>query len=205
MITACGDSGSSSSGAQTSGSITRPADSTGSQIKGSPETTATVGQAYRFQPTVASASSATKFSITNTPLWAKFDAKTGTLSGTPNANEVGVYPGITISLVDGANVVVLPAFSITVTEANPQSNVTLSWQPPSENADGSPLKDLKGYKVHYGPRSKKYSDIIQVANPGLTTYVVQNLDAGKYYFAVTAYNAAGQESSLSQEVSTQVD
>jgi hypothetical protein len=92
-----------------------------------------------------------------------------------------------------------------VSEGNPQSNVTLSWQAPTQNADGSALVDLKGYKVHYGSESKSYSDTIQVSNAGITTYVVENLNAGKYYFAVTAYNSAGQESSLSPEVSTQVD
>jgi hypothetical protein len=35
--------------------------------------------------------------------------------------------------------------------------------------------------------------------------VVQNLPAGTYYFAITAYNGTGIESSLSAEVSTQVN
>ncbi len=130
---------------------------------------------------------------------------TGKLTGTPSVNQVGTYKGIAISVVAGAKTAALPAFSIVVAEANSQTAVTLSWQAPTENADGSALIDLKGYKVHYGAASKTYSDTIQVANPGLTSYVVQNLASGKYYFAVTAYNAAGQESSLSPEVSTQVD
>ena len=107
--------------------------------------------------------------------------------------------------VSGTKTATLPAFSIVVTEGNSKGNVTLSWQAPTSNADGTTLVDLKGYKVHYGPSSKTYSDTIQVTNPGITTYVVDNLKAGQYYFAVTAYNAAGQESSLSSEVSTQVD
>jgi hypothetical protein len=148
---------------------------------------------------------AVKFSITNTPAWAKFDASTGTLTGTPTASQVGTYKGITIAALVGGKTATLPAFSIVVTEGNAQSNVTLSWDAPTLNADGSTLADLKGYKVHYGSASKSYSDTIQVTNPGLTTYVVENLAAGKYYFAVTAYNSAGQESSLSSEVSTQVD
>jgi hypothetical protein len=211
-LAACGgDSGSAASqAASTNGSINREATTTdtaaGMQIKGSPVTTASVGQAYSFQPTVASAASTKlKFSITNTPAWAKFDPTSGKLTGTPSASQVGTYKGITISVVAGTTTAALPAFSIVVTEGNSQSNVTLSWQAPTENADGSALVDLKGYKVHYGAASKTYSDTIQVANPGLTTYVVQNLGAGKYYFAVTAYNSAGQESSLSPEVSTQVD
>jgi hypothetical protein len=178
----------------------------GIQIQGSPATTVKVGQAYSFQPTVpGTTGAAVKFSITNTPSWAKFDATTGTLTGTPSATQVGTYKGITIAAVAGTKTATLPAFSIVVTEGNAQSNVTLSWQAPTMNADGSALVDLKGYKVHYGSASKSYSDTIQVSNPGVLTYVVENLSAGKYYFAVTAYNSAGQESSLSPEVSTQVD
>jgi hypothetical protein len=213
-LAACGgNSGSSASQAvstNASNPINRAAPTTataaGMQINGSPVTTATVGQAYSFQPTVASAAgTALKFSIANTPAWAKFDPTSGKLTGTPSASQVGTYKGIAISVVAGTTTAALPAFSIVVTDSNSQSNVTLSWQAPTENADGSALVDLKGYKVHYGSTSKTYSDTIQVSNPGLTTYVVQNLNAGKYYFAVTAYNSSGQESSLSPEVSTQVD
>ena len=215
-LAACGDdSGSDVSQAVSTSTPSFPIDRsgttptetvTGMQLQGSPGTTATVGQAYSFKPTVAgTASTSLKFSIVNTPAWAKFDATSGTLTGTPSASQVGTYKGITISVVAGTTTATLPAFSIVVADGNSQSNVTLSWQPPTENADGTTLVDLKGYKVHYGSASKAYSDTIQVANAGLTTYVVQNLAAGKYYFAITAYNAAGQESALSPEVSTQVD
>jgi len=216
-LAACGDdSGSSASQAVSTSTSGFPIDRTATtpttataaavQITGSPATSATVGQAYSFQPTVAgAASTAVKFSIANTPPWAKFDPTTGKLTGTPSASQVGTYKGVTISVVAGTTTVALPAFSIVVAEGNSQSSVTLSWQAPTENADGSTLVDLKGYKVHYGSASKTYSDTIQVANAGLTTYVVQNLVAGKYFFAVTAYNSAGQESSLSPEVTTQVD
>jgi hypothetical protein len=172
----------------------------------SPATTAKVGQAYSFQPTVPGASgAAVKFSITNTPSWAKFDTATGKLTGTPSATQVGTYKDITIAAAFGTKTVTLPAFSIVVGDGNPVGGVTLSWQAPTENADGSQLVDLKGYKVHYGSASKNYSDTIQVSNPGITTYMVENLKAGQYYFAVTAYNSAGQESSLSGELAQQVD
>lgn len=212
VLAGCGgDTGAASAqtaNASTSAPIDRSATDTvaGMQIQGSPATTAKVGQAYSFQPSVPGASgSAVKFSITNTPSWAKFDTTTGKLTGTPSATQVGTYKGITIAATFGTRTATLPAFSIVVSDGNPQSNVTLSWQAPTQNADGSALVDLKGYKVHYGSASKSYSDTIQVSNPGVTTYVVENLNAGKYYFAVTAYNSAGQESSLSPEVSTQVD
>jgi len=83
--------------------------------------------------------------------------------------------------------------------------VTLSWDAPTENSDGTPLTNLQGYKVHYGAQPGAYSDTIEVANPGLTMYVVQNLAAGTYYFAISSYNSSGEESALSPEVSAMVD
>jgi len=83
--------------------------------------------------------------------------------------------------------------------------VTLSWEPPTQNSDGSALRDLRGYKIHYGSESGVYSDTIDLSNPGLTMYVVQNLNAGQYYFAIAAYNSQGTESALSPEMSTIVD
>jgi hypothetical protein len=214
-LAGCGDAGASGSGAVSTGSGVTPIDPTPTTtspssskptVAGIPRTTAVAGQPYSFQPQVANTSGTVRFTIGHMPPWAKFNTSTGQLSGTPDTSNVGPYPGITINLVSGANVVALPAFTITVAAATSKSNaVTLSWQAPTENSDGSALMDLKGYKVHYGSASKSYSDSIQVSNSGLTTYVVQNLPAGTYYFAVTAYNASGKESSLSGEVSTQVD
>jgi hypothetical protein len=215
-LTGCGDDEASSSttaadatssSSSASGTISRAAAPT---VSGVPATTAVAGQAYSFQPQVANTGAATvSFTIAHPPAWAKFDPTTGLLSGTPAASQVGQYAGIAITLVAGKTSVALPAFSITVatnaTASTAPSAVTLSWDPPTENADGTPLVDLKGYTVHYGDASKSYSDSIQVSNPGLTTYVVQNLAAGKYYFAVTAYNSKGEESALSPEVATQVD
>ena len=80
-------------------------------------------------------------------------------------------------------------------------SVTLSWQPPTENADGSPLTDLFGYNIYVGTSSNSYEyREIRLDNPGLTTYVIDNLDPGVYYIAATAVNASGIESSFSSEV-----
>jgi hypothetical protein len=78
--------------------------------------------------------------------------------------------------------------------------VNLQWQAPTENSDGTPLTDLKGYKIHYGTESQTYTGEISVDNPTVTTFLVDSPGAGKYYFAVTAYNKSGTESSPSDEV-----
>ena len=86
---------------------------------------------------------------------------------------------------------------------NPVSSgaVTLTWQPPTANADGSPLLDLSGYTIYVGTSSNAYEyREIRLDNPGLTAYVVNNLEPGTYYFAATAFNSSGIESSFSGEV-----
>jgi len=93
----------------------------------------------------------------------------------------------------------LIAFSLNVSVAYSYS-VTLSWDAPTTNADGTSLKDLAGYKIYYGTSSKNYSQKINVGN--VTTDKISNLTSGNtYYFAVTAYDESGNESKLSNEVS----
>src|SRR5262249_23636490 len=91
----------------------------------------------------------------------------------------------------------------TITEKS--SNVTLGWTPPTENTDGTALTDLVGYKIYYGAESQTYTQTVTVDNPGLASYVVQNLPTGTYYFAVAAYNSSGLESLLSDEVSAKLN
>jgi hypothetical protein len=76
------------------------------------------------------------------------------------------------------------------------AQATLAWDPNTE-------ADLAGYKVHYGTASGTYTVQADVHN--VTTYVVTGLTAGQtYYFAVTAYNAANNESGYSNELSYSV-
>ena len=83
--------------------------------------------------------------------------------------------------------------------------VTLNWYPPTQNLDGSPLLNLAGYYIYVGTNSNSYEKTIRLDNPGLTTYVVESLSAGTYYFAATAFNASGVESKFSGEVIAIID
>lgn len=77
--------------------------------------------------------------------------------------------------------------------------LSISWQPPTENVDGSPLTDLGGYNIYYGMTPGDYSDQVNVANPGATDFSV-TLASGEYYIAMTALDIDGNESALSNEV-----
>ena len=76
----------------------------------------------------------------------------------------------------------------------------VSWTPPTENTDGSPLTDLSGFKVRYGTSPGSYSETRTINNPGLSSYLVENLGAADWYFVMTAFNSSGIESSYSPEV-----
>jgi hypothetical protein len=88
----------------------------------------------------------------------------------------------------------------TAPPSSSNSSVTFSWVAPTENNNGSPLTNLAGYKIHYGTASQDYSQVVALNNPSLSRYVLDSLPSGTYYFAITAYNSAGIESSLSGEI-----
>jgi hypothetical protein len=80
-------------------------------------------------------------------------------------------------------------------------SATLSWLPPTTNTNGTTLTNLAGYQIKYGTNSGALSQTVQVANPGLTTYVISNLSPGTYYFGTLAYTSTGTQSKLSSLVS----
>ncbi|MEJ1961495.1 MAG: putative Ig domain-containing protein [Gammaproteobacteria bacterium] len=172
-------------------------------IGGRAITTATAGQGYSFVPSATDADGdRLQFAISSMPAWATFDAATGRLSGAPANAQAGSYEEIEISVSDGALSAKLPQFAITVSAGAPSIHaVTLSWQPPTQNTDGSTLTNLSGYRIVYGSQPGSYTKSIDVANAGLMSYLVENLSAGRYYFAMIALSSEGSESDVSAEVS----
>jgi hypothetical protein len=163
-------------------------------ISGSPARTVNAGTAYTFRPTAADGDGDTlTFSIANRPAWASFNTATGQLSGTPASASAGVYANIVIKVSDGKASVALAAFSITVTD-DLIGAASLSWQPPTTNTDGSALTNLAGYRIVYGASATQLTQTIQIANAGMSAYVIENLAPGTYYFAVRAYTSKGAES-----------
>ena len=81
--------------------------------------------------------------------------------------------------------------------------VTLAWNAPTTNTDGTPLTDLAGYHVSYWQGSAEPQSL-NVGN--LTTYTVAGLVEGATYsFAVSAYNTAARESDNSQPLTVTVN
>ena len=92
-----------------------------------------------------------------------------------------------ITVSDGQLSDSMTPFTVSVVQTG-NGSVTLSWAPPTQNTDGTPLTDLAGYAFYYGTASGNYSSRIEVNDPSLSTYVIDNLTPNTYYFAAVAIN-----------------
>jgi Putative Ig domain/Fibronectin type III domain len=184
-------------------------------ISGTPPTTVKETWYYGFQSWATDTDGRTvTYSIKNKPSWATFSTEYGHLYGTPPASAVGVYQDIVISASDGVSSASLPPFSITVTGPGGSSgsgggsgstgSATVSWKAPILNTNGTAITNLAGYEIKYGTSASNLSTTVKVASASTTSYVIANLAAGTYYFGVSAYNSAGEMSSVSSVASKTV-
>ena len=222
LTTGCFDKNSSSSAAA-SGSASNSKSSVGAttslSLQGSPSSTVVAGSSYYFQPVAQGASSSASFSISGKPNWAMFSSSTGQLTGSPQADQVGSYGNITITVNDGSGTSTIGPFNINVVSTDSASNVastsgsgsgsgsgsaTLVWDVPTVNTNGSTLQDLAGYKIYYGNSDTDLSRVIDVASASATSYVIEQLGSGTYFFAISAYNRAGLESAMKMVGSKQI-
>jgi hypothetical protein len=166
-------------------------------ISGAPATTVVAGSDYVFTPTASDPDGQTlSFSVMGEPTWATIDTSTGVLSGTPGAGDVGLTEGIVITVSDGTAYASLPAFSLAVVQAATGS-ATVSWLPPTERTDGSALTNLAGYHIRYGTKPTELLQTIELNGSGLTSFTVEGLTPGDWYFGVSAFDTAMVESATS--------
>jgi hypothetical protein len=173
-------------------------------ISGTPPRAIAAGTSYSFTPFSGDVDGdLLTFAITGKPQWATFDAVTGNLGGTPTAADVGTTANIAITVSDGTATVSLAAFQIRVL-AFGEGSALLSWMPPTDNLDGTPLMDLAGYRIYWGTSAGDYPNSVTLTNPGVTSYVVDNLAPANWYFVMTAVSAKGIESSRSNMMTRNV-
>ena len=89
--------------------------------------------------------------------------------------------------------VILMLILLALVPAALAGDVSLAW-------DHSPSPGVVGYKIYIGKASRIYWTPITIGYQ--TTYTVQGLGPGTYYFAATAFDKDGNESDFSNEVST---
>jgi hypothetical protein len=199
VLGGCGGGG----GGSDSGSANAPGGNAAPTVGGTPSS-AVVGQAYSFQPSAADANGdRLTFSVANLPSWATFNAENGRITGTPTAAQVGSYANISVTVSDGSASATLGPFNISVNDVGTGS-ATLSWTPPTTNSDGSNLGNLSGYRVMYGRTSENLDQTVNLDNPSINRYVLENLSSGTWFFAVVSVTTSGLTSQLSNTASKTV-
>jgi hypothetical protein len=180
--------------------------STGVVLSGAPKTTATAGSNYLYQPSLTQGSGDVTFSVSGMPKWATFDSSTGVLTGTPATSDEGKTGPITITATNGASSASVGPFTIQVNAptAATAATVSLAWNAPTQNADGTPITGLAGFHIYYGTTAGALSTTVNVSSPTTTTYVLQGLTHGTYYFSVVAHNTSGQDSKSSNMATTTI-
>jgi Putative Ig domain len=175
-----------------------PAANRAPTISGSPSTSLVVDEEYEFRPSASDPDGdELTFSVQNLPAWASFDSSTGRLIGTPGDADVGLFENIRISVSDGRASDSLSDFSIDVNQVA-FGSVTVSWSPPTTNADGTPITDLAGYRIYYGRSADELESVAVVNNPGITRRVIDDLSPDTWFFAMTSINGSGLESARTQ-------
>jgi len=139
--------------------------------------------------------------LTTTVIWSSSDAAVASISNTAGFN------GLASSLATGSTTITATSSSVsgtTTLTVTVGEVITLAWDAPTTNTDGSdlnPATDLSQYKIYYGTASLTYTTIVNVTNPGTATISKTfSLSPGTYYFAVTAVDSSGLESSYSNEI-----
>lgn len=82
--------------------------------------------------------------------------------------------------------------------------IVLSFDPPTTNADGSPLTDLAGYKLYVSDTSGSgYTEFCDVGQADITqlTCDITAPEGSKAFFVLRAYDSQGNLSVNSNEVS----
>ena len=167
------------------------------EISGSPATSVVEGSTYQFVPTVRDADGdRLTLTVSGLPNWASFRASDGRIRGTPGPGDVGRYRNIVITVSDGEDTASLGPFTIDV-NATANGSVTLTWTPPTRNTDGSPLTDLAGYELRWGPDGGNLNQSVTLSNGGLSRYVLDGISPGRYRFVIYAVNRQGVSSSPS--------
>jgi fibronectin type 3 domain-containing protein len=78
------------------------------------------------------------------------------------------------------------------------SSLTLTWNANTES-------DLAGYKIYRATTSGGYGAPIATVQGNVTTYIATGLQSpATYFFIITAYDSAGNESPFSNEVSKSI-
>lgn len=173
----------------------------GLSISGNPPSSVLAGTSYSFTPAVSNPNGGTlTFTVSNLPSWATLNSSTGRVIGTPQMSDVRQYTGITMTVTNGSESVSVGPFSIEVV-GTATGSATLTWTAPTTRTDGTSLSNLAGYRIYWGTAPDALDNMAEVDNPGISSYVIDQLTPATWHFVATAFDANNRESAFSNMAS----
>jgi Fibronectin type III domain len=145
---------------------------------------------------------AVTWTATDNAAWLALSPSTGTATATvtTSVNLAGLAVGtynttISVAVAGSSTAPKNIPVSLTVT-ANTATSAILTWNANTET-------DLAGYKIYTGTQSGVYGTPVTVGK--VTSHVLANLNNGTtYFFTITAYDSAGNESMRAPEQSKSI-
>lgn len=162
--------------------------------------TATQGSANPSPQTITISSNGS-WSASDDASWLSLSPASGSNNGTITAsvNTATATQGNNSTIITVTSGGITRTVNVSLTlNAPSSSSVTLTWNPNTES-------DLAGYKVYRATSSGTYGAPIATIQGNTTSYIATGLQFGTtYFFVVTAYDIAGNESAYSNEVSKSI-
>lgn len=111
-----------------------------------------------------------------------------------HAGLVTLVAGFAIAGCAGGNSDTSPTVTAqSVNDGQSNGTAVLTWTPVTSDTAGNSLSGLAGYEIHYGTATGAMSLLIVVNDPQQTSYTVQALAPGTWYFSVNAFTSSGVE------------
>ncbi len=162
--------------------------------------TATQGAANPSPQTITISSNGT-WAVSSGASWLSLSPTSGSHNGTITAsvNTATATQGTKSTAITVTSGGITRTVNVTLTLNPPSSSsVTLTWNANTES-------DLAGYRVYRATSSGTYGAPIATIQGKTTSYIATGLQLGTtYFFVVTAYDIAGNESAYSNEVSKSI-
>ena len=194
--------------------LTLTASTTSATIGLSPTTLAFAGTVGGTNPaaqpfTIANSGGGTlSWTLSSNAAWLHLNIGSGTTttesdtvysSVTTSGMAAGTYNGIiTVTASGASNSPRQISVSLTLSSTTANNAAALTWDANSDS-------DVAGYKVYQGTASGTYAAPIATLTTATTTYTATGLLTGTtYFFVITAYDTAGNESAYSAEVSKSI-
>ena len=178
-------------------------------LSGIPPNFAFVDTPYSFPISAEDVDAGSFINFTdNLPSWATLDVTdptTPTVMGTPTTSDIAVTEIIVTASDSIEPTPTELSFTLEVLHGH---IVYLAWDNPVENTDGSPLSlsSLYGYEIIYALAGEQVTTDRVVTGPGgATIWTSPKLAIGTYTFSVKVFNEAGQDSSESASLRTNLN